>query len=96
MLQNYYIAGVAVILYILVLCFIPFRIKKYGKREKSDNETRFWVREIGILLFALILILLIFRIDFGFFSNVVLCGCGVIGAFIATKELTAQKDEDEE
>lgn len=93
-MENYYIAAIALVLYILVLLSIPFRIKKYGPRDKAEKDKKFWYRQVSIFAFSLVLILLLFRLDFGLVSNIVLCGCGVMGAYMASKEMAAQKDEE--
>lgn len=88
------ISVVSIIIYIGILISIPFRIKKYGKREKSDDERSFWIREISVFIFSFVICALCFRLDFGIVGDVVLCGCGLFGEFIAVKELTAQKNEE--
>ncbi len=86
---NVYISIGAAVLYVLVLISIPFRIKKYGRREKGDDEKNFWIREIFIFILSAAIIALCAFISFGTVGNVVLCGCGVMGAVIAAKEFSA-------
>ena len=98
---NVIISAVAGLLYAVVLISIPFRIKKYGKRQKSTdegsdsgagaqgNEKMFWLREISIFVMSAVIIALCAFLNFGMVGNIVLCGCGVLGAAIAAKELSA-------
>ena len=87
---NVYISIGAAVLYVLVLVSIPFRIKKYGRREKGDNEKLFWIREIAIFILSAVIIGLCAFLDFGTVGDVVICGCGVLGAYSATKMLLTQ------
>mgnify|MGYP003296476302 CR=1 FL=1 len=89
------IAIISLILYLGILISIPFRISKYGKREKTDSEKNFWFREIAIFIFSLAICCLCLRMDFGLIGDIVLCGCGVLGAYIASKELVAPSDSEE-
>ena len=96
---NVIISGVAAVLYVAVLISIPFRIKKYGKRQKNTyegteagsegNEKMFWLREIAIFVMSAVIIGLCAFISFGTIGNLVLCACGVLGSVIAAKELSA-------
>lgn len=88
------ISIVSIVIYIGILISIPFRIKKYGKREKSDDEKTFWIREISIFICSFVICALCFRLDFGLAGDIVLCGCGVFGEYIAVKELSAKKEEE--
>ena len=87
---NVYISIGAAVLYVLVLISIPFRIKKYGRREKGDNEKLFWIREIAIFILSAAIIALCAFLDFGIPGTIALCGCGVLGAYSATKMLLTQ------
>jgi len=99
---NVIISGIAAVLYVAVLISIPFRIKKYGKRRKntdegteSDSEGNgkiFWLREIAIFVMSAVIIGLCAFISFGTIGNIVLCSCGVLGAVIASGELSGKKE----
>lgn len=97
--MNVIISAVAGLLYVTVLVSIPFRIKKYGKRQKNtdegsdsgaqSNEKMFWLREITIFVMSAVIIALCAFLNFGTVGNLALCGCGVLGAAIAAKELSS-------
>ncbi len=89
---NVIISGVAAVLYVAVLISIPFRIKKNGRRTKSDDEKMFWLREIAIFVMSVVIIGLCAVLNFGTIGNVVLCGCGVMGSVIAARELYGKKE----
>lgn len=93
---NNYIAIFALVLYIAVLISIPINISKKGKREVAQNQKSFLIREVLIFIFTLALIVLCFFIEFGLMSDVILNGCAVIGAFIASKELYQKEENDDE
>lgn len=95
MSKNVMICIVSIVLYVMVIISIPIRIKKYGKREIKDDKKSFWIREILIFVFSFILCLLCLKFEFGTAGDIVLCGCGVVGAYIASKEMLDIPEEEE-
>ena len=91
---NVIISAIAAFLYVVVLISIPFRIRKNAKDQKNQEESEekkdkmFWLREITIFVMSAVIIGLCALLSFGTVGNIVLCGCGVLGAVIATRELS--------
>lgn len=94
--RNVIVSIISLVLYFAVVISIPFKINKYGKNDKTQNENSFLTREILIFVFSFILCLLCMRFEFGITGDVVLCGCGVLGAYIAGRELYDNNDGEEE
>ena len=86
MATNVYVSLISIVLYAAIMISIPFRIKKYGKKAVTDKKS-FIAREIGIFVFSFILCLLCLKFEFGLISDIALSGCGVLGAYIGSKEI---------
>ena len=82
-----YIVYAALALYLIVLLTIPFRIKKHGKESLQGRGAGFWAKEVAIFIAAAVLIVLCLFIHFEPFPTAALCGCGVLGAWVAVQEL---------
>ena len=82
-----YIIYVAFALYAALLISIPFRIKKNGSENLKNRGAAFWIREVLILLAAAAIIVLCLYIHFEPVPTAALCGCGVLGAYVAVQEL---------
>lgn len=86
-----YIWILAILIYICTLVAIPFKIKKCGKSDKT-NEKGFWFRTVLIFVFALALLILCKFFHFGEMQNAVLEGCSCFAVFIASKEIWVTED----
>lgn len=89
-----YVWFFALFVYVYVIVSIPFKIKKYGKSEKTMQKG-FWFRMVMIFIFSLALLLLCKLFKFGQIQNLALEGCAALGAYIASKEIWEQEDSEE-
>ena len=87
MLASNYIVYIALALYLVVLLTIPFRIKKHGTQSLKDRGAAFWIKQAAIFLAAAAIIVLCRFIHFELVPTAALCGCGVLGVWVATQEL---------
>ena len=87
MKYSNYIVYAALALYVIVLLTIPFRIKKHGTQSLKGRGAAFWIKQAAIFLAAAAIIVLCRFIHFEPVPTAALCGCGVLGAWVATQEL---------
>lgn len=82
-----YIVYIALIIYIIIMVYIPFKIKKLGKESMKNRGRAFWIREVSIFIAAPAIIVLCLFIHFEPVPTAALCGCGVLGAWAGVQEL---------
>ena len=90
-----YIIYAAMILYVIIMVSIPFRLKKQDedfRRKVKEQGSAFWIREVSIFILAASIIVLCLFIHFEVIPTIVLCGCGVIGAYMAVQELFLKEE----
>ena len=91
MMEKIIIMASAYILYILVLISIPLKrksMKKVCGHCLLSFSKKITVRHIAILIVSALIILLVYFFAYKFYVNIVIAGCGVMGAYISAKEIT--------
>lgn len=84
---------IAAILVVFDVIWFLIRGKKGGFADKESLNRGLIARIIAIYVFGIVLIGLIWFVEFGPLADVVLCGCGVFGIEIANKDLLPRADD---
>lgn len=81
---------ISIILFIMINIYMPIlrikRLKKCGKYLYAFGKKEFG-KNISILVLSLVLLLLIYCMDYSFFINCILSSCAIIATYIGLKEL---------
>lgn len=81
---------IAYVLAVAMLIAIPIKRRKMLKTSGKclmAFPKKEGFRNVSIIVFALALITLVYFFNYKFYVNIALCGCGVIGTYIAAKEI---------
>ncbi len=88
-MTNRVVVCISVLLMFLDMIWFVFRLKKRGVNSERKGNKSFWIKEISIYSCAILLIAIIWIIEFGMIGNIILCGCSVLSVEMANKEILA-------
>lgn len=86
-MTNRLIAVIGMILVFMDMISFAVRAKKRGIRTELKEDRKFVIREVLIYLCSVLIIALVFLLEFGTLGDAVLCGSSVLGAELANREL---------
>lgn len=90
MMEKIMIMAVAFLLYILVLIFIPLKrkaMKKVCGECILSFSKKIGIRNYAVLVAAVLVILIVYFINYKLYVSIVIAACGVMGAYISAKEI---------
>lgn len=91
-MTNRVLSIISAALVVLDMIWFAVRTKKYGIKTEVKENKNFLIKEISIYVCSILIIAIIFLMEFGMIGDIALCGCSVMGVELANRELLDIED----
>lgn len=91
-MTNKVLSIISLVLVIFDMIWFAVRVKKCGIKPEIKGNKNFLIKEVSIYVCSLLIIAIIFLMEFGMIGDIALCGCSVMGIELANRELLDTDD----